>query len=124
MKRTPAAATLFVALLMGAGTAGSAQPILASFTGLPGAVADCKWFDDNLNTDRDVGSLTRQTDLLYNRIALPAGENVALGATATSAEGDELIDYKLGSKTVCSTAVAIYGSAAESTETPKPLPTN
>jgi hypothetical protein len=117
MKRSSAAATAFAAILVAAGVAASAQPILYTFTGLPGAVDTCKWFDDNLNADRTVGSLTQQTNLLYNRVALPAGENVAVGASATSAAGDQLLDYILGSKTVCSTAEAINGP------TPEPSPT-
>jgi hypothetical protein len=56
--------------------------------------------------------------LLYNRIALPAGADIAIGSTATSAAGDELVDYKLGSKTVCSSARAIYGPTPEPSTTP------
>ncbi len=121
MKRT-SAAIAFAVLVATGGAVVSAEPILYSFTGLPGAVDTCKWFDDNLG-DRSVDALTRQTDLLYNRIPLPAGTPVTLGATATSAAGDELIDYKLGSKTVCSTAQAIYGSTPQPSSSPTPLPT-
>ncbi|MFY9740019.1 MAG: hypothetical protein WAK11_13370 [Candidatus Cybelea sp.] len=118
MKRNAIAGSAFAAIVLIAGAAATAQPILFSFTGLPGAVDTCKWFDDNLNGDRSIGSLTRQTDLLYNRIALPAGADVAVGSTATSAAGDELVDYRLGSKTVCSTARAIYGPTPEPSTTP------
>jgi hypothetical protein len=117
MKRTTVTASAFAAIVLSA-TAAPAQPILFSFTGLPGAVDTCKWFDDNLNTDRSVGSLIRQTDLLYNRIALPPGADVAVGATATTEAGDELVDYRLGSKTVCSSARAIYGPTPEPSATP------
>jgi hypothetical protein len=116
MKPNAAAAIAFAAGVVMAGTAAPAQPILFTFTGLPGAVDTCKWFDDNLE-DRSLVALTRQTDLLYNRIALPAGTDVTVGGTATSAAGDQLVDYKLGPKTVCSTARAIYGP------TPEPSPT-
>ncbi|HEV3091894.1 MAG TPA: hypothetical protein VGX91_10710 [Candidatus Cybelea sp.] len=123
MKRTPAAAALFTAMLALAAAAASAQPILYSFTGFPSAVDGCKWFDDNLNADRDEGSMTRQTDMLYNRIALPAGQDVTVGGSATSAAGGQLLDYRLGSKTVCSTAEAIYGPTPEPSMTPTPIPT-
>ena len=118
MKRTTLAAALFAATIVFAAGAASAQPILMSFTGLRGSVGDCQWFDDNLNTERDIGSITRQTDMLYNRLALPAGENVTVGASATSQQGDELLDYRLNSATICSTARAIYGP------TPEPSPTS
>jgi hypothetical protein len=118
MNRNATAGTAFAAIVLIASAAAPAQPILFSFTGLPAAVDSCKWFDDTLNDDRSIGSLTRQTDLLYNRISLPAGADVTVGSTATSAAGDELVDYKLGSKTVCSTARAIYGPTPEPSTTP------
>lgn len=84
--------------------------ILYSFTGLRGGAVDtCKWFDDNLNADRSVGTMTRQTDLLYNRIALPVDANVTVGNTAVTAEGGQVVDFKLGGATICSTAEALYG---------------
>jgi len=118
MNRNAAAATAFAAIVLIASATAPAQPILFSFTGIPGAVDTCKWFDDNLNSDRSIGALSRQTDLLYNRIGLPAGADVAVGSTATSAAGDELVDYRLGSKEVCSTARAIYGPTPEPSTTP------
>lgn len=118
MKRTIAAGTAFAAIVLIASTAAPAQPLLFAFTGLPGAVDTCKWFDDDLNADRSIDSLTRQTDLLYNRVALPPGENVTVGSTAITAEGGELVDYRLGSTTVCSTARAVYGPTPE----PSPAP--
>ena len=79
MKRPSAAAAVFAVLLaLGAGAA-SADPILYTFTGLRGGAGDtCKWFNDNL-TDPSIAALSRQTDLLYNRIALPVDENVTVG---------------------------------------------
>ena len=72
MKRPSAAAAAFAAIVALAAGAARAQTILFTFTGLPGAVDTCKWFNDDL-TDRSVEALTRQTDLLYNRVALPFG---------------------------------------------------
>jgi hypothetical protein len=93
--------------------------ILYSFTGLRGGAIDtCKWFNDNINADRSVGTMTRQTDLLYNRIALPVGENVAVGNTAVTNEGEQVVDFKIGSATICSTAEALYGP----TPSPSPAP--
>jgi len=119
MKRPTAAAAAFVAILAAAGGAASAQTILYTFTGLPGAVDTCKWFDDNL-TDRSIGALIRQTNLLYNRIALPAETAVTVRGTATTDQGEALVDFNLGSKTVCAPAEAIYGPTPEPSTAPSP----
>ncbi len=37
----------------------------------PTPLTGCAWFDDNLNSNRDEGTMARQVDLLYNRVALP-----------------------------------------------------
>lgn len=92
--------------------------ILYSFTGLRGGAADtCKWFDDNLS-DRSIGALTHQTDLLYNRIALPPGASVDVGATAVTEEGEQLVDFKLNSATVCTDAEAVYGPTPSPSASP------
>ncbi len=119
MKRPMAAAAAFAAIAALACAAASAQTIMYSFTGLPGGAADtCKWFDDELNDDRSVGALTRQTDLLYNRVALPVDAPVAIGGTATTAEDEPLVDFKLGSRTICTAAEAIYGPTPEPSQSP------
>jgi hypothetical protein len=116
MNRPSVAALVFSAVLGLGCAAASAEPILYTFTGLPGGAADtCKWFNDDI-TDRSIPALTHQTDLLYNRVALPAGENVAIGGTATSEQGEPLVDFHLGSRLICTTGEAIYG-------TPSPSPT-
>lgn len=122
MKRTPAAAAAFLTIGIIAGAAASAEPILYSFTALPGTVDTCKWFDDNLN-DRGLDALTRQTDLLYNRIALAPDVDVNPGATATTNAGAQLVDFKLGSKTVCSSAEVLNGTTPVPSTAPTPLPT-
>ncbi|MBV9055844.1 MAG: hypothetical protein JO078_10790 [Candidatus Eremiobacteraeota bacterium] len=114
--------TAFLALLLFAGSIASAETISYTFTGLPGAVDSCKWFDDNLN-DRDIGSLTRQTDLLYNRVALPVDQQVAIRGTALTERGEQLADFDLGKRTICAPASAIYGPTPEPSESPTPLPT-
>ena len=125
MKRTALLlGTLFAISLAMVQTA-PAQPILYAFTGLPGSAPTCKWFDDNLNADRSVGSLARQTDMLYNRLALPVDRDVAVGGTATTNEGGQVVDYRVGSREICSTAEAIYGPTPEpsSSASPEPQPT-
>jgi hypothetical protein len=122
MKRTSTAATIFAGLLAVAGGAASAQPILYTFTGLPGAVDSCVWFDNNLNSNRDEGTMAHQVDLLYNRVALPPDENVTVGGTATTAAGGQVVDYKLGSRTICSTSEALNGPTPEPSTSPTPMP--
>jgi hypothetical protein len=118
MKRLMAAAAAFGAMSALACAGAPAQTIMYSFTGLPGGAADaCKWFDDNL-TDRSIGALTRQTDLLYNRVALPVDTPVAIGGTATTEQGEALVDFKLGSRTICTAAEAIYGPTPEPSTSP------
>jgi hypothetical protein len=92
--------------------------ILYSFTGLRGNVDTCKWFDDNLNADRTEGTMTHQTDLLYNRVALPPDAPVTVHGTAVTNEGGQLVDYNLSGATICSTAEAVYGP----TPSPSPSP--
>jgi hypothetical protein len=122
MKFPSAAAAAFILVTGLAAGAASAQTILYTFTGLRGAVDTCKWFDDNLN-DRSIGALTRQTDLLYNLIALPAGAPVAIGGTATTDQGEQLVDFRLNSATICSTAESIYGPTPMPSTAPTPMPT-
>ena len=92
--------------------------ILYSFTGLRGNVDTCKWFDDNLNADRSVGSMTHQTDLLFNRIALPPDAPVTVRGTAVTNEGGQLVDFDLSGATICTTGEAVYGP----TPSPSPAP--
>ena len=99
MKRPSAAAAAFAAIVLlaaGAAHAQTQQTILFIYAALPGGAADtCKWFDDNILADRSIPALTRQTDLLYNRIALPFGEPVAVGGSATTLQGEQLVDFHL-----------------------------
>jgi hypothetical protein len=118
MKRLAAAAAAFALLIVlaaGAAPAQTGQTILFTFTGLRGSADECKWFNDEI-TDRSVGALTHQTDLLYNRIALPYGAPVSVGRTAMTEQGEQLVDFGLNHATICTTAEAVYGP------TPSPSP--
>ncbi|HEY6325265.1 MAG TPA: hypothetical protein VIW73_01940 [Candidatus Cybelea sp.] len=118
MKRPMVVAAACAAIACLACAAAPAQTIMYTFTGLPGGAADtCKWFDDNL-MDRSIGALKRQTDLLYNRLALPVDTPVAIGGTATTDQGEALVDFKLGSRTICTAAEAIYGPTPEPSTSP------
>lgn len=117
MKRPSTAAAAFALTIILAAGAAPASPILFVFTGLRGGAADtCKWFDDNLD-DRSVAALTHQTDLLYNRIALPPETDVTVRGTALTNQGEQLVDFDLHSALICTTGEAIYGP------TPSPSPT-
>jgi hypothetical protein len=117
MKRQSASLAAFALMVtLAAGTA-SSQEIVYSFTGLRGAVDGCKWFNDNL-TDRSIDALTRQTDMLYNRLALPAGAPVTVVGTAVTEAGEQLVDFKLNSSQVCGPAEAVYGTASTPATTP------
>jgi hypothetical protein len=100
-----------------------AETILYSFAALPGPVDTCKWFDDNLNGDRSIAAIARQTDLLYNRVALPADAPIATGGTATTDAGAQVVDFTLGGKRLCAGAEAIYGPTPSPSTSPTPLPT-
>lgn len=108
MKRPSAAAVAFAFMVVIAAGTASAETILFTFTGLRGPVDTCRWFDDNL-TDRSIAALNRQTDLLYNRIALPAGASVTPSGTAVTQQGEQLADFDLSSARICTAAEAIYG---------------
>lgn len=125
MNRTPLLLAVSFATALAMAQPAPATPILYEFTGLPGSAVSCKWFDDNLNTDRNVGTMVQQTDMLYNRLALPVDRDVAVGGSATTNEGDHVVDYRIGSRQICSTAEAIYGPTPEpsSSASPQPQPT-
>jgi hypothetical protein len=124
MKRPSAAAAAFAAIVIlaaGAARAQNGQTIQYIFVALPGAADTCKWFDDTL-VDRSIPALTRQTDLLYNRVALPFGANVAVGGTATTLQNEQLVDFHLGNRQVCTAAEAVYGPTPEPSDSPTPMP--
>lgn len=113
------AALVFVATAAaGAVAPATAETVVYTFPALPGPVANCQWFDDNLN-DRSVGALIRQTDLLYNRLALPADATVTITANGTTALGAQLAGFDLNRRHLCSDASAFH---PESEASPSPAP--
>jgi len=118
MKRPSTAAAAFALMVLLAAGAAPASPILFVFTGLRGGAADtCKWFNDNLD-DRSVSALTHQTDLLYNRIALPPDTDVTVRGTAVTNQGEQVVDFNLGSALICTTGEAINGPSPSPSPSP------
>ncbi|HEY1653917.1 MAG TPA: hypothetical protein VGF86_02250 [Candidatus Tumulicola sp.] len=106
--------TAFAALAFAAGafsastTSAPADPVIYVDPALPGPVDNCQWFDDNLN-DRSIGSLIRQTDLLYNRLALQPDQQVTITQTgATTAAGAQLVGFTLDRRGLCADAKAFH----------------
>jgi len=118
MKRTTIAASAFALAACLAADAAPATTILYTFTALPGKSDSCKWFDDNLNADRSANALARQTDLLYNRLALPAGTDVTVEGTATTAAGAPIADFHLDGRGMCAGAEALYGPTPDPSVSP------
>jgi hypothetical protein len=121
MKRSSIFATLAgTALVLAAASAtvsAPAETIAYSYAALPGAVSNCQWFDDNLN-DRSIDAIIRQTDLLYNRAALPPGVAVTVSQTATTARGDQVAQFALNGRLLCAGASALHPEMTEATPTP------
>jgi predicted pyridoxine 5'-phosphate oxidase superfamily flavin-nucleotide-binding protein len=90
-----------LATLVAIGTARSeAENVVYQFPALRGDVSTCEWFDENLN-DRSEGALIRQTDALYNRLALPVGAPVTVTQTATTSGGTQLLGFRLDGAGLC-----------------------
>lgn len=124
MKRLPGLVLAFfsvLALTVGfAGSRAHADPIVYDYPALPGPVANCKWFDDNIN-NHSLASIIRQTDLIYNLKALAAGQNVAVSGTATTELGGQLVQFDLDRRLLCVTAEAINPTLPAPTPTPPQL---
>ncbi|HVA34520.1 MAG TPA: hypothetical protein VNG31_10245 [Candidatus Baltobacteraceae bacterium] len=108
---------LGIAAVVGIAPPVAADTIVYGFAALPGDVAACRWFDENLN-DRSLGALARQVDLLYNRVALPAGTPVTVTQTATTTTGTQLVAFTVDRKTVCIGIDAVHPSPIPSPAAP------
>ncbi len=111
-------ALVAAALVAAATVVSPAESVVYKFVALRGDVSTCQWFDENLN-DRSEGALVRQTDLLYNRVALPPGAPVTVTQTATSTSGTQLLAFQLNRTALCAGAEAIRPSP-EPTQEPSP----
>jgi hypothetical protein len=117
MRRMRLWITLSLAIVSFGASAAQADTIVNRFTALPGNAASCQWFDDNIN-DRSIDALVRQTDLLYNRAPLPAGQNVTIADSATTQRGVREVSFTLGRRLLCTSDEAF----TESTPAPSPTP--
>ena len=84
-----------------------AETVVFRFPALRADVATCVWFDDNIN-DRSLGAIIRQTDLLYNRLALPPDATVTNVSTATTQRGAQEAQFDLGRTLLCADSEAIH----------------
>lgn len=94
-----------------------AETIYFQFPALPGPVANCQWFDDNIN-DRSDDSIVRQTDLIYNRLALTANTNVTVTGTATTKAGGQVVQFDVGSRQMCAESQVMHPEQAEPSPSP------
>ena len=115
--RLLAIALASVALAAAAVARSPAENVVYSFAALRGDASNCQWFDESLN-DRSEGSLIRQTDALYNRLALPAGAPVTVTQTATTTGGTQLLGFRLDGAMLCAGVEAIRPSPEPSTTSP------
>jgi hypothetical protein len=104
------AVALASATLVAAATVRSpAENVVYEFPAVRGDVSGCQWLDENLN-DRSEGALIRQTDILYNLLALPAGAPVTVTQTATASTGTQLLGFRLDRTMLCAGIEAIRPS--------------
>ena len=115
-----AIALVSMALAAVATTRSPAENVAYTFAALRGDVSTCRWFDENLN-DRSEGALIQQTDVLYNRVALPAGAAVTVTQTATTTAGTQLLGFRLDNAMLCAGVEAIRPSPQPS-EQPSATP--
>lgn len=97
-----AAGVAIVALAAVAATAFPAraqQAVLNIDPALRGPLSVCAWFDDNIN-DRSMDSIIRQTDMLYNRVALLPDQPVSNVVTGTAQSGTKLAQFDLYGRTL------------------------
>jgi hypothetical protein len=121
MKRS----TVFVSLMAVAFSVAAASAIVSapaetiaySYAALPGPLANCQWFDDNLN-DHSIDAMIRQTDLIYNRKALPPGAAVSVSQTGVTARGDQLAAFDLNGRLLCAGASVLHPDMTEAAPTP------
>ncbi len=124
-RHTTAAAFALAAIALVAGACAlpaRADSVIYSFAALRGGAPTCQWFDDNIN-DRSMDSIVTQTDMLYNRTALPAGEPVSNVQTAPLKTGRLVAGFTVDRTGLCSGDDAINPNAPQPSTPPSPEPT-
>jgi hypothetical protein len=116
-RRTFAAIFLSAAVLGIASLPARSETIYYQFPALPGPVANCQWFDDNIN-DRTTDSLVRQTDLIYNRLALVPNSTVTVTGSATTQKGAQVVQFDVAGRLLCAEATVIHPDLTEPSPSP------
>jgi hypothetical protein len=116
-RRTFAAIFLSAAVLGIAALPARSETIYYQFPALPGPVANCQWFDDNIN-DRTTDSLVRQTDLIYNRLALVPNSTVTVTGSATTQKGAQVVQFDVAGRLLCAEATVIHPDLTEPSPSP------
>jgi hypothetical protein len=91
--------------------------IYYQFPALPGPAENCQWFDDNIN-DRSTDSIVRQTDLIYNRLALVPNTTVNVSGSATTQKGTQEVAFDVNGRLLCAEATVIHPELTEPSPSP------
>jgi hypothetical protein len=116
-QRVYAALVLGGALLALATQPARSETIYYEFAALPGPVANCQWFDDNIN-DRSTDSIVRQTDLIYNREALTPNTSVSITGSAPTLKGSQVVQFDVAGRLLCAEATVIHPEVPEPSPSP------
>jgi hypothetical protein len=121
MNRSKAvAASIFAAgaiIVASAALPARSETIYYQFPALPGPVANCQWFDDSIN-DRSTDSIVRQTDLLYNRVALVPNTTVAVTGSAPTQKGSQVVQFDVAGRLLCAEATVMNPELPEPSPSP------
>ncbi|HEY1429787.1 MAG TPA: hypothetical protein VGF18_09450 [Candidatus Tumulicola sp.] len=118
MKQRAYAAIVLCGIALGLATLPArSETIYFQFPALPGPVANCQWFDDNIN-DRSTDSIVRQTDLIYNRLALTPNTNVAITGSATTQKGEQVVQFDVAGRLLCAEATVMHPEVPEPSPSP------
>jgi hypothetical protein len=94
-----------------------AETIYFQFPALPGPVANCQWFDDNIN-ERSDDAIVRQTDLIYNRLALTPNTNATVTGSATTKDGGQVVQFDVGGRLMCAESTVMHPEQPEPSPSP------
>jgi hypothetical protein len=113
------ATAAFFAVAASAVVPAASETIVYEYPAMPGPVANCQWFNDNLN-DRTIDGIIRLTDLIYNRVALTPDTPVTVTQTATTAAGVQVVQFDLGRRLLCAGAEALHPELSQPSPPPYP----